>query len=108
MNRSYRGREDYIERIRQSTEYLSGEWFRPQRLTHTLNEAGFKTITSHMATMCNSMVEDGILELYELWEGQSMKKMYRRKVDNRKYLTMPWRKHSNEQLEVSQCCLFPA
>lgn len=107
-----RSEGEYIQRVMESSQYLSGEWFRPQPVAQILCHAGFETNTSRIARICNSMVEIGTMEVYEQdmeVPGKAVRqKLYRRKVNNRKYLTMPWRKHSNEQLEVSQCCLFPA
>ena len=102
---------DYIEAVMDTNYYKNGEWFHAQYVTQALCAKGFKTSTGRIERICGDMATPGY-ELLELWMQEISKTarraMYRRRSTGKELLSKKWRKHSNESLEVSQCCLFPA
>jgi hypothetical protein len=101
--------DEYISAIKSTRYYEEGEWFPPIYLSQLLTAQGFPTTASRIARICNDMVDMGTMELWmEELSPTSRRSMYRKRLTGRKYLIQKWRKHTNEDMGVSQCCLFPA
>jgi hypothetical protein len=108
-NAPYRSSNDFIEEIKSTELFESGQWFHPEWLTEVLLKRKFRTTKSRIAEACSYMFMAEILELVMEEIGpQARRCMYRKRLTGRKYLVQKWRKHTNEDMGVSQCCLFPA
>lgn len=91
------GTQDYINKVMASNYVSSGQWFPTVYLQQQLWAGGFHTTTKKVGDICNLLAEEGKLDKLRDHDAKGTAR-YRKKTNNRKWLTMAWRKKSNEEI----------
>ena len=87
----------YKAAVMESNYVASGEWFPTYYLHQQLGAGGFHTSHSRIADICNDLAEDGKLDKMQDEDSRGMAR-YRLRNHGRQYLSLPWRKKSNEEI----------